>query len=258
MNITKGEAIKQIQEIIDEMPNIQRAGRSSSEHIRWILNCNNTLSRIFGKKSSFYFNFVRLPWKQTGGFVIQAWDVQAAIEEQHDRAFFQCLEIAQGIFLAAIDELNRTENIEDLYTDKTEDQSSLLIRLMNIFESKLRKLFRSEPKNEKDVQDGIENLLIAIDIQYSREKEHVLYSSKTYIPDFVIDEINLALEAKICGRENREKEIISEINDDILAYSTKYKNLMFIIYDIGQIRDVEIFKASFSKYSNVVILIIKH
>jgi hypothetical protein len=68
----------------------------------------------------------------------------------------------------------------------------------------------------------------------------------------------MVLEVKICGRDNREKEIISEINDDILAYKTKYKNIMFLIYDIGQIRDIETFKSTFSQYTNVMVQIIKH
>jgi hypothetical protein len=254
----KKSAIKKISELINSIPNIASSGRASSEHIRWIMNTQKTLSEIFGKKSTYFINFSSLTWRQTGGFVIQAWDIQAAMEEQHDRAFYQCLQVADGILRAAIDNLNETQDIKELYQDKNEDSSNLLIRLMNALENKLRKLFRSEPKNEKDVQDQVENLLIACDFSYTREKEHVIYSTKTYIPDFVMDSINLALEIKFCGKEKREKEIISEINDDILAYKKKYKNIMFLIYDLGQIRDVETFKSSFKSYDNVVILIIKH
>jgi hypothetical protein len=101
-------------------------------------------------------------------------------------------------------------------------------------------------------------LLAACDFSYIREKDHIIYSSKTYIPDFVLVEMNMALEIKICNKDTREKEIISEINDDILAYKTKYKNIMFVIYDIGKIRDIELFKSSFKAHNNVIVVIIKH
>jgi hypothetical protein len=44
--------------------------------------------------------------------------------------------------------------------------------------------------------------------------------------------IDSALEIKFCGNLNREKSIIPEINDDILAYQTKYRNIFFVVYDI--------------------------
>jgi hypothetical protein len=124
--------------------------------------------------------------------------------------------------------------------------------------NKFRIFFQEEPKGEKDVQDNFERLLIGSDFTYTREKERVTYSTKTYIPDFVLNNLSLALEIKICNRDGKEKEIISEINDDILAYNSKYKNSMFVIYDIGQIRDVEQFKSSFKIYDNVIITVIKH
>ncbi len=66
------------------------------------------------------------------------------------------------------------------------------------------------------------------------------------------------MEAKLCKRYGREKEIIGEINDDILAYETKYGNLFFIIYDVGSIRDIEKFTDAFGTHTNVVVRVIKH
>ena len=161
-------------------------------------------------------------------------------------------------FFAAIDEIEKVSDINDLYKDKREDESNYLIKLLNAVNNKYRRLFQEEPKNEKDVQNIFENLLVGCDFSYTREKERVVYSTKTYVPDFVLDDLNLAVELKICNRETREKEIISEINDDILAYNTKYKNSMFVIDDIGNIRDVEQFKSSFKAYENVIIVVAKH
>ena len=45
---------------------------------------------------------------------------------------------------------------------------------------------------------------------------------------------------------------------DILAYNTRYKNSMFIVYDMGIIRDVEQFTNPFSEHDNIFIVVVKH
>ena len=67
----------------------------------------------------------------------------------------------------------------------------------------------------------------------------------------------MAIEVKLCNREGREKEIIGEINDDILAYKTKYGNVLFIVYDLGFIRDVDRFVSSFEDQEGVVVNVVK-
>jgi len=223
-----------------------------------LLNCDVVLEEIFGKKSKFYTAFTALKWKKTGSFIVQGWDVQEEIDYHHEQAFLECLEMAKGVFLSAIDEISRTDDIKDVYKNKIEVESNATIKLLNIINNKFRKFFRNEPNDEKEVQNEFEKLLTAADFIFTREKEHIIYSSKTYIPDFILSDLNMAIELKICNRPSREKEIISEINDDILAYNTKYKNSLFIIYDIGQIRDIELFKSSFTTHENVFIIVVKH
>ena len=103
-----------------------------------------------------------------------------------------------------------------------------------------------------------ENLLIGADIPYSREVDSIEYSSKTYTPDFSVQKADLAIEVKLCNRSGREKEIIAEINDDILAYKTKYGNIIFVIYDLGLIRDTERFIKNFEEQEGVFIKVVKH
>ena len=259
MKTTKKDAVYEINSLIEQMPHIASTGLNSSEHIRWLFNCRSVLEKIFGRNSTYYKSFAALKWRETGSFAIMVWEsIDEAMEERNNRAFLQCMEIAQGIFLAAIDEIEKAKDVNDLYKDKKEDDSNIMIKLLNTVNNKFRKFFQEEPKNEKDVQNHFENLLVGCDFSYTREKERVTYSTKTYVPDFVLSDLNLAVELKICNRETREKEIISEINDDILAYNTKYKNSMFVIYDIGNIRDVEQFKSSFKAYENVIIVVVKH
>jgi hypothetical protein len=259
LKVSKKEAIYEINGLIEQMPHIASTGLNSTEHIRWLFNCRSVLEKIFGRNSTYYKSFATLKWRETGSYQIYAWEsIEEAREERDNRVFLQCMEIAQGVFLAAIDEIENVKDISDLYKDKKEDDSNLLIKLLNVINNKFRIFFQEEPKNEKDVQNNFERLLVGCDFSYTREKERVTYSTKTYVPDFVLNDLNLAAELKICNRETREKEIISEINDDILAYNTKYKNSMFVVYDIGQIRDVEQFKSSFKAYDNVIIVIVKH
>jgi len=98
-----------------------------------------------------------------------------------------------------------------------------------------------------------------MDKEFTREKENLVYSPKHISQTFTFKRINTVVEAKLCDAPNREKEIIAEINDDILAYKTKYSNLIFVIYDIGSIRDQELFKGSIEQaHEHVIVRIIKH
>lgn len=141
--------------------------------------------------------------------------------------------------------------------EEREEGSTDTLKIITGIQRSLRKLFRDKPMNEKGVLDKLEDLFNASQLKFRREQVNITYSSKTYIPDFTFDEINCAVEGKFCNSENREKEMIGEINDDIQAYLTKYKNLIFVIYDIGFIRDEETFKSNIES-KNVVIEIIKH
>jgi hypothetical protein len=53
------------------------------------------------------------------------------------------------------------------------------------------------------------------------------------------------------------KEIIAEINDAIVAYKTKYHNLIFAVYDLGIIRDQDEFKNNFKRQGSAIVKVIK-
>lgn len=253
----KEVAISELKNIINLIPDVRASGRRSATHTKWVFSCHNILESIFGPTSKYFGTFTALPWEETGSFIVHGWDPQFAIEAKHNEAFNHCLNMAEGLFESAIDELEKFP-IEDLYESSPAEDSETIIRTLNLIERKLRKLIRTEPTNEREVQHHVEDLLIASDIEYSREKESIEYSSKTYVPDFILKNVCVALEIKICNRSNREKEIISEINDDILAYQKRYKNIVFLIYDIGKIRDIDKFKKSFEENENVIIMVVKH
>ncbi len=82
--------------------------------------------------------------------------------------------------------------------------------------------------------------------------------TKTYIPDFMVQKADLAIDIKLATATGHEKLMIAEINDDILAYRTKYGNLFFIVYDCGIIRDIDRFIRSFEANGTVYVRVVKH
>jgi len=157
-----------------------------------------------------------------------------------------------------LDDLQK-RGIEAVYEGRnTPAESSALVKVITLIERKLRKAVRDKPEREKQVQDAFETLLVGADVQYQRETDSTVYSSKTYIPDFTFAHLDLAVEVKICNRPDREKELIAEINDDIAAYKTKYRNLIFAVYDTGFIRDIDRFAEAFESNEGVIVKVIKH
>jgi hypothetical protein len=133
-----------------------------------------------------------------------------------------------------------------------------LLKIVDLLERKRRKAVRDKPEREREVQDAFETLLVGADIPYQRETDSIVYSSKTYTPDFSFPDLGLAVELKLCNRADREKEIIAEINDDILAYKTQYRQLLFGVYDLGLIRDIDRFAETFEGHDGVMVRVVKH
>jgi hypothetical protein len=221
------------------------------------------LEEVFGKNSKYYQGFASFKWRGSGPVVVRTFgDIQDAIDakekERDQRVYMEQLEAAKGLLLAASDYLRRTD-LNAVYEGKdTGPEASGILKIINLVEHSLRKVIREKPEKEKEVQDAFENLLIGAQIEYSREKEMIEYSSKSYIPDFTISKLDLAIDVKLCSKEGREKEIIPEINDDIMAYQTKYGNIFFIVYDLAFIRDIERFTVAFEKKQNVIVKVVKH
>ncbi len=255
---TKEEALETLRELANEADRVKGSKAFSTEHTMWMTKCLETFEEVFGPASRYYLSFAALHWHETGSFITEGWDPQAYIDAKHHTAFRRDLGTAKGFLLGAANYLEARDLTEVYDAKDTGPEASLVLNVLNLSEQKLRKVIRDKPEKEKQVQDAFENLLIGADISYGREVDSIEYSSKTYIPDFSLTKINLAVEVKLCSRTEREKELPEEINDDILAYQTKYQNLLFIIYDLGYIRDVDRFCGSFEKHENITIRVVKH
>ncbi len=255
---TKKAASRELHELISKIDTLSNQRRFSTDHTRWIARTRFFLEEVFGQNSMYFRTFVSYTWNRQGSFaVLNSLDPEPQIEETHQVAYRHQLDSAKGLLLAAKDHLGRAD-IDSVYEGKdTGPESSEIVKIINLAEFKLRKVIRNSPKSEKEVQDAFENLLVGADVPYSRESVSIEYSSKTYRPDFTIDKIDLAVEIKFCNTDDREKPMIAEINDDILAYQTKYGNLLFVVYDTGHIRDVDRFKDEFEKNQKVIVKVVK-
>jgi len=260
---TKEEALQTLKELADRSDRLRSSKVFSTEHIMWMTKCTETFEEVFGPASRYYLSFAAIDWgKIPSGITIKPYayggNDKAAIDAKRHEYFLPQLESAKGLLLGAVNYLAE-RGLSDVYDAKdTGPEASLILKVLRLAENQLRKVIREKPDNERQVQDAFENLLIGADIPYGREVDSIEYSSKTYIPDFSLPKISLAVEVKLCNRSEREKELPEEINDDILAYQTKYQNLLFIVYDLGYIRDKDRFCGSFEEHENVTIRVVKH
>jgi hypothetical protein len=257
----KDAAIQALENLIRNISLLRKVPPFSAEHTRWVTNSLYLLEEIFGRNSRIYRSFAALEWQYHGPVIAREDWMEYTIHQKHKIAYLTDLESARGILTAAIDQI-RSKGIESVYNGKdTPKESSEIIKILSLIDNKLRKVIRQVPKRESDVLDALEALFVGagLDKEFVREKESIVYSSKTYHPDFSFKRIDTVVEGKFSNNSKREKEIIHEINDDILAYRTKYSNLIFVIYDLGFIRDQDLFKGSIEQnHPHVVVRIIKH
>lgn len=135
----------------------------------------------------------------------------------------------------------------------------LLTDLEEYLYNNLRKNIRQEPRKEKEIHNVIEIMLNSKGYAFKREKTRIHYSNKDYIPDFTFEDLNAVLEIKLCKTDKKEKDIIDEINADIPAYTTRFGNLTFLVYDLGIVRDTDLFRKDIEMNNpRIKVLIIKH
>jgi hypothetical protein len=134
--------------------------------------------------------------------------------------------------------------------------------LRDFVQAKLRSAIFALPAKEVEIQNALENLLIGRGmvkgIDYDRETGRVKTSGKESIPDFIFQNLNLCLEVKLSKTVDKLRAIVDEINADIRAYSTQYDRQLYIIYDLGVIRDEGEFKRDLEDAPGVSVVVVKH
>lgn len=92
--------------------------------------------------------------------------------------------------------------------------------IIDLIVANLRATIRKDPENEMELQDKLEDLFRARGYDFQRDIIVIPYSVKNYRPDFTFEGLDLAVEAKLCNKKERQKQIVEEINSDIPAYQT--------------------------------------
>jgi hypothetical protein len=134
--------------------------------------------------------------------------------------------------------------------------------LADFIQSNLRKALFAAPEAEIEVQNAIEALFVGRGmekgIDYDRETGRVKTSGKESIPDFVLSNLQLCLEVKLAKSAERLKALVDEINADIRAFGTRYDRQLYVVYDVGTIRDAEEFKRDLESAKGVTVIIVKN
>jgi len=126
-------------------------------------------------------------------------------------------------------------------------------------ERSLRPAFRrAQPSSERDVQDAVETILNALGIRHTREQESAPVGPKAFTPDFVVGDLDLAIEVKLAKPKHGAREIQEEITADIAAYKTRWQRLLVVVYDLGEIVDPYGFRRENVKHFGVSVVVVKH
>jgi hypothetical protein len=134
--------------------------------------------------------------------------------------------------------------------------------LKHFFEANLRRAIFEAPTQEREVQNAVEQLLIGRGLtkglDYDREVGRVKISIKEVVPDFVLPQLSFAIEVKLAKTDSKSRAIVDEINADIQAYGRRYSRILFIVYDLGTIRDVLEFTRDLEAVVGVEVIVVKH
>ena len=91
--------------------------------------------------------------------------------------------------------------------------------------------------------------------EYDRETGRVKTSGKELVPDFIFPHVKLCLEVKLSTSIDKRRAIVDEINADIRTYGTQYERQIYLVYDVGTIRDEAEFRRDLESVS---VIIVKH
>lgn len=150
---TKHEALGYLDKQIEVIHTLKLGRRGSSEHVRWLTNTLVFLEEIFGSDSYYYCNIKNLTWQFHGQRIYRGWDIDGAMEAYNQEAYVEQLEQANGFLLAAKDYLDAND-IDTVYCASVEKQATGdLMKVLSLSEHKLRKVIRTKPEREKEIQD---------------------------------------------------------------------------------------------------------
>jgi hypothetical protein len=146
-------------------------------------------------------------------------------------------------------------------SNRVDPKDKQVVGIADFLQANLRRATLTRPEREKEVQDTIEQLFIGRGMEkgldYDREVGRVKVSAKEVIPDFVLPLLDTAIEVKLLKEPTGIGRVIDEINADIQAYSKDYKTIVFVVYDLGVLRDEVEFRRDLESTDGIKVIVIK-
>lgn len=125
-------------------------------------------------------------------------------------------------------------------------------------ERALRPSFSAPPTREKEVQDVVATILRSLGVNFHREKETAPVGPKSFVPDFTVPNLNLAIETKLASPNHPASAVQEELTADIAAYRTRWKHLLVVVYDLGVISDPHRLRDENMKHFGITVIVVKH
>jgi hypothetical protein len=88
------------------------------------------------------------------------------------------------------------------------------------------------PDSEKEVQVAVRGLLSGNALKFQEEGPRFEYRGKSYITDFYLPDLDLALEVKLVKTHSRFTDLLEEIAIDVDAYASNFRRAIFLVYDL--------------------------
>lgn len=134
-----------------------------------------------------------------------------------------------------------------------------VVDIASAIERSLRPAFRTAPPtSEREVQNEVETILNAVGVSFNREQDTAPVGPRAFKPDFVLPDLDLALEVKLASPTHPESAVQEEVTADIAAYQTRWHHTLFVIYDLGVIADPDRLRRENMRLFGVIVVIAKH
>jgi len=114
-----------------------------------------------------------------------------------------------------------------------------------------------EVSDESIIRDMIHGLLATAGYEFKKGTPRHKFSVKGFQPDLTSDSLSTAIEVKLIDSKGDVSKSVEGLSADIEPYKSKFKNILFVVYDLGFVSDVDEYCKDFEKIDGVDILIIK-
>ena len=161
-----------------------------------------------------------------------------------------------------VDAMDGEEAAEKMMTDLlVGSESASAVDCSSIgmaLERGLRMAFRdAPPTKESEVQHYVDVVLASTGVCFQKEGPTFVFSLRRYRPDHTIAKQRLVIEAKLCKNRDDLGRVIESMSADLAPYLKHYDRVLFVVFDLGAIYDVDAFGADFEEDERVEVVVIK-